>query len=432
MTESPNFPFDIGLRWDEAQCKLPIHRGTVAANIQGIAHHFEAQFFIPPQGDCLILINSQSGLSRKDLLTESELTIVGNTSEEHFTAYCPELRVKAYSEFKETPAWIVGSPINKPMTIEYGPSPPPISKVDALINGFDFSLGNAEWEGSPIIRTMPSGIPVEFRWRKSRTLLRRLLDCEIIHTSALCHLSFEAWEGSSEEEIVKFVHSVASLCIYAVGQYTGVPLITLSDSDGKPVKRIINSPIESKFRQRGALDERYVPNGTLLLFEQCFDEHIRMCASNLPWRKLSSYCAAIEDAPTLEQKFASLMMALEFLLRNSLMEGATNLAAAQVERLTFSELIGAAKKYLGWKVPKHYAAAGLVRLIRNAVMHGGDLPIKDSREFRETFDKWKLFLFRRVLIRLGYRGKVLSPHQKYWSASPVDDFSEEHNSFRYG
>jgi hypothetical protein len=70
-----------------------------------------------------------------------------------------------------------------------------------------------------------------------------------------------------------------------------------------------------------------------------------------------------------------------------------------------------------------------IRLLRNAVIHGGELPTNDSTEFRLLFDKWRLFLFRRVLIRLGYAGKVVSPHKGWVSSSDVGDFTEEHNSF---
>jgi hypothetical protein len=34
-----------------------------------------------------------------------------------------------------------------------------------------------------------------------------------------------------------------------------------------------------------------------------------------------------------------------------------------------------------------------------------------------------------VLIRLGYAGKVVSPHKGWASTSDVADFSEEHNDF---
>ena len=70
-----------------------------------------------------------------------------------------------------------------------------------------------------------------------------------------------------------------------------------------------------------------------------------------------------------------------------------------------------------------------MRLLRNAVMHGGELPTKGNAEFRLLFDKWRWFLFRRVLIRLGYAGKVISPHKGWASSSDVADFTEEHNSF---
>jgi hypothetical protein len=60
-------------------------------------------------------------------------------------------------------------------------------------------------------------------------------------------------------------------------------------------------------------------------------------------------------------------------------------------------------------------------------VHGGALPTANSA-LRLLFDKWRLFLFRRVLIRLGYAGKVTSPHKGWASTSDVGD-SEEHNDF---
>ena len=68
-----------------------------------------------------------------------------------------------------------------------------------------------------------------------------------------------------------------------------------------------------------------------------------------------------------------------------------------------------------------------VGALRNRV--GGELPTRDSAEFRLLFDKWRLFLFRRVLIRLRYAGKVASPDKGWTASSDVEDFTEEHNSF---
>jgi hypothetical protein len=120
-------------------------------------------------------------------------------------------------------------------------------------------------------------------------------------------------------------------------------------------------------------------------------------------------------------------MALEYFMRNSLLERGQ--PESTVTALDFPALIGATRKHLGWDTPKHYMAKHTVRLLRNAIMHGGELPTQGSSEFRLLFDKWRLFLFRRVLIRLGYRGQVISPHKGWKSSSDVTDFSEEPNSF---
>jgi hypothetical protein len=58
-------------------------------------------------------------------------------------------------------------------------------------------------------------------------------------------------------------------------------------------------------------------------------------------------------------------------------------------------------------------------------------PKGDSAGFRLLFNEWRLFLFlfRRVLIRLKYQGKVISPHKGWSSSSDVGDFSEDHKVF---
>ena len=99
-------------------------------------------------------------------------------------------------------------------------------------------------------------------------------------------------------------------------------------------------------------------------------------------------------------------MAIEFFIRNCLIE--VGQPEDQVTALDFAGLIGAGRKHLGWQVPKHYTTKETTRLLRNAVIHGGALPTADNAQFRLLFDKWRLFLFRRVLIRLGYAGKGVS------------------------
>ena len=154
-----------------------------------------------------------------------------------------------------------------------------------------------------------------------------------------------------------------------------------------------------------------------------------MRKSSLPWKRLPYVCACIEDAPYLEQKFASLMMALEFFLKNILIEDG-RISDEKIEKMTLENLINAARGVLRWDIPKHYTPKKLFPQLRNAVMHGGELPTANATEFRHTFDKWRLFLDRRILMRLGYDGQVACPQRGYAAVSAVDDFREEYNSLR--
>jgi hypothetical protein len=145
------------------------------------------------------------------------------------------------------------------------------------------------------------------------------------------------------------------------------------------------------------------------------------------WRRLPPLYAAIEDPPYLEQKYATLTMAVELFIRGSLIEGG-HLSQAEAERKTLPDLVGLARKRLGWDMPGHYTKGEQYRRTRNAVDHGGALP-HDAEQVRADFDKWKLFLLRRLFIKLGFDGEVASPEKGWASSSPVGEFSEEHNSF---
>ena len=121
------------------------------------------------------------------------------------------------------------------------------------------------------------------------------------------------------------------------------------------------------------------------------------------------------------------LAAVELFMRTSLIEG--GLDERRVTTLDFREVIGETRKRLDWNIPKHYNSGDTTRLVRNAVAHGSETPTKDNVEFRLLFDKWRLFLFRRILIRLGYQGDVVSPHKGWLDSSAANDFTEARNSF---
>jgi hypothetical protein len=304
-----------------------------------------------------------------------------------------------------------------------------VRRAVTLLNNFDFSWGDPVTHdgGSTVIDTpldvVAGGRAITFRQRADRPQLLPLVQAGLLHSTSLVELAFDTREGESDDELLSFCADVAALCTFAAGTGVSVALLELLDGDGAAVRRIVPQPVSARFRDRQIVADRHLPQ----LFSEAFAEYRRMKQAHAPWNKLASYCASLEDAPFLEQKFASLVMAIEFFIRNSLIEAGQ--PEDQVTAFDFAGLISAGRRHLCWQVPKHYTTKETTRLLRNAVIHGGTLPTADNAEFRLLFDKWRLFLFRRVLIRVGYAGKVDSPHKGWASMSDVGDFSEEHNDF---
>ncbi len=414
--------------------KLPLHTGKASLTADQDISPLHADVLVPAEDTCLILLQGQ--IETIPYLNMGQaLTVAGESPDGPFKLSCPQFRSNGISKLGSKPGWAVISPTNTPMVITYEP-PRPVTSVNAIINNFDFVIRDTSsttpaTTNNPeqtTLRVEASGRIVDFAHRTDREQLHLLTEAEILSSAAFSTFSFSAWDGARDADLTEFALNIASLCTYAVGQQTGIPVLSFLDKDGHVVKRVIRNPVESKFRPGGILNDSRVPDGISRLFRQCFDEHVRMRNSSLPWKKLASYCANIEDPPYLEQKFATLMIALEFFIKNCLIE-AGHLSSDQAKKMQLPDLIGKARKMLGWDIQKHYSARKFIFTLRNAVMHGGELPTKDSVEFRQTFDKWKLFLYRRVLIRLGYDGPVSSPQNGWASLSAVNDFSEEHNTF---
>jgi hypothetical protein len=453
MDNAPLYPFQEEAGRLERHCKLPLHIGTGRLDTQADSgpplqeafQHWQRNFgnrtpkpseveftascLIPATGNCLIFLRNQSGV-RLNRVPGEGLTITGESPDGLFELICPQFYVEATSSSGEEPAWAIASPVNYMVTIAYE-EPRPIARVMAMINNFDFEYGNWPTDAKhpqreKILRVEASGRTVDFTWREERGRLRHLLDVGLLRSTSLVTFSFAAWEGSSEGDLVAFAYSIASLCSIVARQHTGIPVLSFFDQDGRIVKRLLGDAIESEFRKYYILRFLHFEAGLPKLFLQCFDEHVKMQRSDL-WRRLPWLCAGIEDPPYLEQKCATLMSALELLIRSSLVEKG-HFSEEEAQKIMFPGLIGAARKRLLWDIPPHYTAGERYRLLRNAVSHGGQLP-GEAKQVRHDFDKWSLFLLRRFLLRLGFDGDVASPHQGFASTSAVGDFSEEHNSF---
>jgi hypothetical protein len=392
-------------------------------------YQFSATFFQPATGPAVIVLRGHEE-ARLSLNFGEGLTISGDSADGPFVLDCPEYYVRSVSPAREGPSWAVARPVNAPATIRYG-AERPVARVTALINNFDFEGGNVppeagDWRRPNALRVQAGDRPVEFAWRECHDELRRAVLCGVFPGTALTTFSFDAWPGAKEEELTTFAHRVAWLCSIVSKQHTGVSLASFLDGQGKVVKRLVNDPVESPLRRASVIPHPELDRGLPQLFRECFEEHARLQGAAL-WGRLPCFCAAIEDSPYLEQKAATLMAALELLIRSALVEGG-HYTQAEAERLTLPELVGAARKRLGWDMPRHYTRNERHRELRNAVAHGNELPFSPEA-VRLDFDKWHLFLLRRFLIRLGFTGNVACPAAGWLAESPVGDFTEGRNSF---
>jgi hypothetical protein len=407
--------------------RISPHRGESTFRLDGDDYSGQAEFILPADRRAMVVLRNLNKNPSQNM--GSDLVVAGECDSGAFRLECSTVFVYPRSGDVVAPdIGCLAAPINGPVRISYG-RPRDVATATVVLENFDYECGDSNDFGGGFTRigtplsVIVAGRQLTFRHRPLHNDLLPLVKAGLLLSAAVTEFSTEPLPDESDEELLAFGRDVASLCTFAIGAGVNVALAEWNDAAGAAVRRVVPQPVAARFRRNEIIDDFSLPE----FFESTSAEFIGMKKVHPAWSRLASYCGSLEDAPFLEQKFASLVMALEFFMRNSLLESGQ--PEDWVARRDFNELIGAVRKHLAWDVPKHYVAKDTIRLVRNAVLHGGELPTKDSAEFRWLFEKWRLFLFRRVLMRLGYKGEVASPHKGWRSSSLVDDFSEEHNTF---
>ena len=415
-----------GLDPDHPLIKLYTHFNPNAPTLADVT--FDAAFLMPAAGDCLIFLQCRSDF-RLHRNFGTDLAVNGESSDGPFRLHSSQFYVDAEGEGPNERRWAIARPINRPAELTYG-EPRPIARVQALINNFDFESGNEPKDSGKrdILRVRAAGRIVDFVRREGYEQIKTLLKIGASAPAPLVAFSFDVWDNSSEAELADFAFQIAGLCGLVARQHTGIPLLSFLDREGRPIKRLLIRPLESPFREGYILQHLQLDRGLPQLFDQCFENYRKLMKSDR-WATMHAYCKTVLDPPYLEQKCATLMSGLERLMRNSLVE-AKRRSDKEAEALRIPRIFRAVEKQLGWEIPTHYSTDDRAKNLRNAVAHGGPLPLPPDQA-RNDLDKWSLFLIRRVLMHLGFGGLVRSPNLKAgeWQESPVDDFSEDHNSF---
>lgn len=404
--------------------RVGVHRGDASLVVDGVPICGAAEFLLPVEGSPIGALRCEKSFAGTPA---SDVQVVGMFEGRPFTLV---FRMgQLHRTFAGThQGWSLLSPKNGPVRIDYADAGP-ITGARFVLNNFDYEDGDPveinggfTRVGTPLTVQLDGGTAV-FRRLGNYDAVKPLVLSGLLRSASLVEIECQI-SDADDEPLLALANDIASVCTFARGASVTVAMVELTDCTGRVARRLVPQPVESRFRDRPIVPDINIPR----LFEETFSEHVRMRRSSLPWRKLAGYCGSLEDSPYLEQKLASLMAAVEFFMRTSLRED--GMGEKEVKAMDLSDLIGQTRRRLAWRTPSHYTARDATRRVRNAVAHGDEMPLSDSTELRLLFDKWHLFLYRRVLMRLGYKGEIRAPRLGYYEWSDVADFTEQRNSFR--
>lgn len=237
---------------------------------------FDTAFLMPLIGGCYFFLQCRCDFRlQRDF--GMKLRIDGESSNGPFALQCDEISVEAEGEGPGEHRWAIARQVNKPAELTYGAGRP-FAQVLAVINNFDFDVGNAPHNSGirGILRVRAAGRTVDFSRRRGYEQIRSLLRIEALGHAPLLTFSFNTWEGASETELVDFAHDIAGLCGIAARQHTGIPVLSFLDCEGQIIKHLLGDPLKSRYREQYALAHLQLERSLPKLFDECFDSY-RTC-----------------------------------------------------------------------------------------------------------------------------------------------------------
>jgi hypothetical protein len=321
------------------------HRGKATFRLGDTAIAGKAEFLLPAAGHAIIALYTEKDPTSQDF--GHDFVLDGTGEHGTFRIECPHVYVRRSLSSDSARECSLVSPVNGPARIQYG-APRPAGRVTAVLNNFDYTTGDAvstAHGGFTRIDT-PVGLKagarqITVRHRSDRTHLRPLVHAGILRSASLVELGFDVDSSEPDDAVIAFCIDAGAILTFAAGTAVSVAMLDILDASGGLVRRVVPQPVTSRFRENGIVADFHLPR----LFSETFDEYVGMKHAHAPWLKLASYCGSLEDPPFLEQKFASLIMALEYFMRNCLIERGQ--AESTVTTFDFPALIGATRKHLG-------------------------------------------------------------------------------------
>jgi hypothetical protein len=444
-----DMPFPPSLQYLLLQPSFPPHDGQVTSgrfdgrlmgefvqNVNGSDRHpledahrtYRGIVFATITGKCLIAVQGP----RNHFSTNfgSDLRVEGVYQGRVFTFVAPHFYCRREPGFSDSEEWVLFEPVNSPAVLTYQTA----GKVThARCLQLNFTIERDASQPTPPLLVQACGREISFAPAPMSPDVLRLLRVGGIASAPTTVIRFPVNETDAAADVAGLAWNATKFCGLVAQQFTPPIRLEWVDANEEPARIEFYSTVRSTFNKRGGylLVGLDFPKGGLAdFFSECFDEFIRL-QQDAKWRRLFNFAWAYEDTVFLECRIGTVMIAVELLLRLSLEEAGETMRGRLLDDKDppgIGDLISAARGRLRWDIQKHYTKLERYRKIRNAIAHGRDLPCT-TREALDFLQKWGLFLYRRLFMRLGYTREIWSASKGFSTTSGVADFREEVNDF---
>ena len=281
-----------------------------------------------------------------------------------------------------------------------------VDRVKAYISNFNFiGLEFSDYEDGSNLDKFDCKIQTKtftFRLLQASKKLIELIQVARIPNAVLSTVSVPILAYEDFENSLKELNSLCWFISFLSLNTCFSPMTEMFFND-KLVQIRLDKRIALPFCRESLIDNLKIDAGIIIFLEQYYEKYLEL-ERNLDFNTVVSQLLELQNIFHIEVKFATLIMAYEYLLSRFLVD--KGITEEKMLNYNIQQKLGKANKYLKF-IPAN-SGDYLRDSIRNPLFHQGSLPFLSLTDKLQEFDTYYELLIKIILKVLGYQGKYIS------------------------
>lgn len=281
--------------------------------------------------------------------------------------------------------------------------------LKAAINNFKFNGLEFEKRGTRFIRNKFTSIlfnkSIEFKLKDNTDDIDSLIKSKRIESAIMSYLSFDVEEKYDAEKINDFLIKICWFISLITLNTTFIPYIEIIDERRVVYKKLRGNILNYKYSDNGLIDNLCIKSGIKNILESNFSKFVSL-KDDLEITKFIHTLLKIEKESTIEFKLVFLILAYEQIATKFLLLKGT-VTEDKIKDYNIQQKIQEINSIFKF-IPKSYNGDDLRGNVRNDIFHLGEIPLLNSEQKINIFNKYYDLLCNILFRILEYDGEYIS------------------------